>query len=246
LNGKTVVLMSDNFDKYVYAWMSLNTSDRYRKDVLAESVCVRDDHTAAFDDPPNNPGFQWRKNLIDASRERELFGTFPLDICNSNRWLPPGVEIKIALIHADDSVRLQKQDTMVDSYAVTVTNAALHVVRITAGPELLTSIQHQFANGNRARGKIESFIFFFTARLATYFYKRLIAFGPDSIPDGLTSYRRTLTYTIKPSALLFWFQESSRVLSNDQKKNSQKYTHANVKSARVTFETEVYPRWRIT
>jgi len=228
INNKTVVNIPDNWAQFAHFWLSFNTTAAYRDNILSQTTLYSEDATGEFDSTQNNPGFDNRADMVTTSNPIYLEGYLPLDICVSNRWLPPGCSLALTLQHARDEERLQiaANTPAGRTFVVQLEDVKLELTRIVPTAALMSSIQNSFA----------------AEKKAVYPFKRLLMTGPNPVPNDTMAYNLTMPYTIKPSCMFVWFQEASRVVQNDFKKNSQRYSNPKVSYCRCQFEGEIFPR----
>ena len=163
LQDKLLTPADTNYSYMAYFKNLLDTSRAVKNGQLQSQLWYKD--TAKYvsaKDPKlgGNAGLKSRSAYIQGSNIFDMEGVFLCDICQLDRFIPNGIDLKCKVYPTSPAWRLMSADSDPD-YEVKVLNAILHVAKVDVSSEVMLAhaevLQHQMAFFPYTKTEIKKF-----------------------------------------------------------------------------------------
>jgi hypothetical protein len=222
INGIPVTKCSSYYGYRHHISDLLSLSPVKKNELAALQLYIPDVGEDKFDS--SNSGFVTRQKKSAESKTIELCGRINESLFTQNRWLPPGIEIKLTMRRAIPEFSLDSLTEKVGSlcpYRIDFKEVRLRMRRHIVSPQVLAAHQKALASNHRYQ---------FPTRTLDV---KSFAASKDSI--HITS--ETLISGVLPECMVFCMVETDRMLGN-LKKSAFRFDHFDLRSLVVKVNGE--------
>ena len=145
LNHKLVSAQNNTYGYRAYLENLLNYGTSAKQSHLT-TVLFGEETSGKMDDcEENNAGLKWRRSYTNKSKYVDMVGHLHIDLCNQDKFLLNGVEMRLRLIRARDTFTIMsKTETAVK---VNIKDANLYVRRCKINPSVLLAHSKTLQSG---------------------------------------------------------------------------------------------------
>ncbi len=223
--GNTIVAGNDGTFAYkTYLETCLGYCKEAKETWLSTMILYYQDTAAHFDDLTDaNKGFESHRDLVENGVVVETRGKLPLDICQANRYLIPGMPMVISLTHASDNFRLLTATADLKPI-LQIKSIYLTLRRIMVSASIFLAIEQNLNSGLKA----------------LYPIKRSLIVSHQLI-TGTTHFNSTLFLGQKPSFVFIGFVRSD-AYNGTYARNPFFFDSVDIGFAQINFEGTFYPQ----
>lgn len=227
LNGVLVSRSENTYGYRAFLETILYNSEDTQKNVLSASFLYRDTPGEENNTKPHintNPNGFLRQTLTAASKSVDMVSKLHLDVAQTNRFLPPGVEIKLRFTQQKSAFQLQTRNVN-KLYMVVIEKAVLRVKKVELNPDVYLEIE------NQARKHGKNFLYPLKQRNINHY---------TMIQNHSTWMAENLFLNSLPNKVYVCMVENDAFLGN-YAKNPYKFEHNDVETIQFSHDGRQYP-----